>query len=87
MGLGKTLSMLGLIASDLAVDPSDPTTATGVSAVDSSDRTLIVVPPPCKLAELVASNAAKVNSALVLIEWERQFKEYGIDTLRGDGLI
>jgi hypothetical protein len=49
MGLGKTLSMIGLIAYDIIIDRSIPSTLTGVSAVSSSDHTLVVVPPPCKL--------------------------------------
>jgi SNF2 family DNA or RNA helicase len=48
MGLGKTLSMISLIASDLLVDQSDPNSVTGANAEDSSGRTLIVVPPPRK---------------------------------------
>ncbi|KAL7936951.1 SNF2 family N-terminal domain-containing protein [Trichoderma chlorosporum] len=46
MGLGKTLSMISLIASDLLVDRSDPNSITGANAEESSGRTLIVVPPP-----------------------------------------
>lgn len=49
MGLGKTLSIIGLIAYDITIDRSNPSTLTGVSAVSSSDQTLVVVPPPCKL--------------------------------------
>ncbi|UKZ46479.1 hypothetical protein TrVGV298_000683 [Trichoderma virens] len=46
MGLGKTLSMISLIASDLLVDRNDPNSITGANAEESSGRTLIVVPPP-----------------------------------------
>jgi SWI/SNF-related matrix-associated actin-dependent regulator of chromatin subfamily A3 len=48
MGLGKTLSMISLIASDLLLDPNDPSSLTGAAAEDLSGRTLIVVPPPRK---------------------------------------
>ncbi|KAL7799056.1 SNF2 family N-terminal domain-containing protein [Trichoderma ceciliae] len=46
MGLGKTLSMISLIATDLLVDRNDPSSVTGADAEESSGRTLIVVPPP-----------------------------------------
>ncbi|KKO99582.1 hypothetical protein THAR02_08316 [Trichoderma harzianum] len=46
MGLGKTLSMISLVASDLLVDRNDPSSITGANAEESSGRTLIVVPPP-----------------------------------------
>ncbi|KAM0511546.1 hypothetical protein ACHAPE_009799 [Trichoderma viride] len=46
MGLGKTLSMISLIASDLLIDPNDPSSLTGAAAEDSTGCTLIVVPPP-----------------------------------------
>ncbi|UKZ62119.1 uncharacterized protein TrAtP1_003379 [Trichoderma atroviride] len=46
MGLGKTLSMMALIASDLLFDPNDPSSLTGAAAEDSTGCTLIVVPPP-----------------------------------------
>ncbi|KAL7942167.1 SNF2 family N-terminal domain-containing protein [Trichoderma barbatum] len=46
MGLGKTLSMISLIAYDLLVDRNAPDTITGANAEESSGRTLIVVPPP-----------------------------------------
>ncbi|EHK45147.1 hypothetical protein TRIATDRAFT_39079, partial [Trichoderma atroviride IMI 206040] len=46
MGLGKTLSMMSLIASDLLFDPNDPSSLTGAAAEDSTGCTLIVVPPP-----------------------------------------
>ncbi|KAL6830835.1 SNF2 family N-terminal domain-containing protein [Trichoderma sp. SZMC 28015] len=46
MGLGKTLSMISLVASDLLVDKNDPSSITGANAEESSGRTLIVVPPP-----------------------------------------
>lgn len=48
MGLGKTLSMISLVASDLLVDRNDPNSITGANAEESSGRTLIVVPPPRK---------------------------------------
>lgn len=53
MGLGKTLSMIGLIAYDIAVDRSNPSTLTGAGAVDSSEQTLIVVPAPCERTQLL----------------------------------
>lgn len=46
MGLGKTLSMISLIASDLLLNIQDPSSITGANAEESSGRTLIVVPPP-----------------------------------------
>ncbi|PON22550.1 hypothetical protein TGAM01_v208634 [Trichoderma gamsii] len=46
MGLGKTLSMISLVASDLLFDPNDPSSLTGAAAEDSTGCTLIVVPPP-----------------------------------------
>lgn len=46
MGLGKTLSMISLIASDLLVNRNDPNSLVGANAEESSGRTLIVVPPP-----------------------------------------
>ncbi|KAL6878767.1 SNF2 family N-terminal domain-containing protein [Trichoderma novae-zelandiae] len=46
MGLGKTLSMISLIASDLLLNRSDPNSVIGANAEESSGRTLIVVPPP-----------------------------------------
>lgn len=45
MGLGKTLSMASLIAYDAEVS-GNAGSPTGVHAVDSSDQTLVVVPPP-----------------------------------------
>jgi SNF2 family DNA or RNA helicase len=48
MGLGKTLSMMALIATDLQFDQNDPSSVTGASAEESSGHTLIVVPPPRK---------------------------------------
>lgn len=45
MGLGKTLSMISLIASDALLSRHSES-PTGVSAVSSSDQTLVVVPPP-----------------------------------------
>ena len=46
MGLGKTLSMISLIATDLLVNRNDPSSLMGANAEESSGRTLIVVPPP-----------------------------------------
>ncbi|KAL7814678.1 SNF2 family N-terminal domain-containing protein [Trichoderma aethiopicum] len=46
MGLGKTLSMISLIASDLLLNIQHPSSITGANAEESSGRTLIVVPPP-----------------------------------------
>ncbi|PTB69763.1 hypothetical protein BBK36DRAFT_1188398 [Trichoderma citrinoviride] len=46
MGLGKTLSMISLIATDLLVNRNDPNSLIGAHAEKSSGRTLIVVPPP-----------------------------------------
>lgn len=46
MGLGKTLSMIALIACDLYVDRDDPRSIAGANTEVSSGRTLIVVPPP-----------------------------------------
>ncbi|KAL7824115.1 SNF2 family N-terminal domain-containing protein [Trichoderma gracile] len=46
MGLGKTLSMISLIASDLLVNKNDPNSIIGANSEESSGRTLIVVPPP-----------------------------------------
>ncbi|KAL6906931.1 SNF2 family N-terminal domain-containing protein [Trichoderma evansii] len=46
MGLGKTLSIISLIASDLLLDQNDLSSITGPNAEDSSGCTLIVVPPP-----------------------------------------
>jgi hypothetical protein len=49
MGLGKTLSMIALAASD-ADNPQmdDASTSPGVLGEDSNGVTLIIVPPPCK---------------------------------------
>lgn len=49
MGLGKSLSMIALIAYDVHVDDNDPSSRPGVALEESSGRTLIIVPPPCKL--------------------------------------
>jgi SNF2 family DNA or RNA helicase len=46
MGLGKTLSMIALIASDTQYDHSDTSHLSGLEAEESSGRTLIIVPPP-----------------------------------------
>jgi len=48
MGLGKTLSMISLIASDINLDHSDLSNLSGVDTEESSGRTLVIVPPPCK---------------------------------------
>ncbi|KAM0461239.1 hypothetical protein ACHAPV_004557 [Trichoderma viride] len=57
MGLGKTLSMISLIASDLLFDPNDPSSLTGAAAEDSSGCTLIVVPPPQQLKQHIFLNS------------------------------
>ncbi|KAF4985603.1 hypothetical protein FDECE_16440 [Fusarium decemcellulare] len=46
MGLGKSLSMIALIACDLQLDLGDPSSLSGADAEKSSGRTLVVVPPP-----------------------------------------
>lgn len=50
MGLGKTLSMLSLVACDMHLDYTDPDSLSTADLEESSGRTLIVVPPSCKLA-------------------------------------
>jgi SWI/SNF-related matrix-associated actin-dependent regulator of chromatin subfamily A3 len=45
MGLGKTLSLTSLIAYDAEIS-GNASPPTGIHAVDSSDQTLVVVPPP-----------------------------------------
>lgn len=80
MGLGKTLSMISLVASDLLVDRNDPNSITGANAEESSGRTLIVVPPP---RELNTTNLSGLNSLqrlniphkTVLDSWEEQLKQ------------
>ena len=49
MGLGKTLSMIALIASDIHSDYTDTSSLSGADAEESSGRTLVIVPPPCML--------------------------------------
>lgn len=44
MGLGKTLTMISLVASDVQPQESDM----DIDDVTTSATTLIVVPPPCK---------------------------------------
>ncbi|KAI0600378.1 SNF2 family N-terminal domain-containing protein [Biscogniauxia sp. FL1348] len=46
MGLGKTLSMIALIASDIHMDYTDPSSLSGTATEESSGRTLVIVPPP-----------------------------------------
>ncbi|KAI5465359.1 SNF2 family N-terminal domain-containing protein [Mariannaea sp. PMI_226] len=46
MGLGKTLSMIALIAYDVRVDDSDPVSLSGVDVEESSGKTLVIVPAP-----------------------------------------
>ncbi|KAH6880475.1 SNF2 family N-terminal domain-containing protein [Thelonectria olida] len=46
MGLGKTLSMIALIACDLRVDDADPASLPGVDIEESSGKTLVILPPP-----------------------------------------
>ncbi|KAM5354529.1 hypothetical protein ACJ41O_001176 [Fusarium nematophilum] len=45
MGLGKSLSMIALIACDLQLDLKDPSSLSGADAEESSGRTLVIVPP------------------------------------------
>lgn len=80
MGLGKTLSMISLIASDLLVNRSDPSSITGANAEDSSGRTLIVVPPPresnCQRSSFVIYfESLTVRFISVLDSWEEQLKQ------------
>ncbi|KAG5791430.1 hypothetical protein H9Q69_009507 [Fusarium xylarioides] len=46
MGLGKTLSMIALVASDVRADDIEPSSLPGVDIEVSSAKTLIIVPAP-----------------------------------------
>ncbi|KAH7303098.1 SNF2 family N-terminal domain-containing protein [Stachybotrys elegans] len=46
MGLGKTLSMIALIACDVRVDDSDPVSLPEIDVEESSGKTLVIVPAP-----------------------------------------
>ncbi|KAI1501806.1 SNF2 family N-terminal domain-containing protein [Biscogniauxia marginata] len=46
MGLGKTLSMIALIASDIYLDYTDLSSLSRADSEESSERTLVIVPPP-----------------------------------------
>lgn len=48
MGLGKTLSMIALIACDVRVDDSDLASLPRVDDEESSGKTLVIVPAPCR---------------------------------------
>lgn len=48
MGLGKTLSMIALIACDLQIDLNNKSSLSRADSVESSGRTLIIVPPSCE---------------------------------------
>lgn len=79
MGLGKTLSMISLVASDLLVDRNDPNSITGANAEESSGRTLIVVPPP-RESEYQQSTPFYAlewlkSHNIVLDSWEEQLKQ------------
>lgn len=50
MGLGKTLSMIALIASDIHLDYTDLSSLSGTDTEESSGRTLVIVPPPCRFS-------------------------------------
>ena len=79
MGLGKTLSMISLIASDIDLDHTDPSSLSGADTEESSGRTLVIVPPPCKLA--TAKNSDDILTLdTVLSTWEEQLTEYTIQT-------
>lgn len=58
MGLGKTLTMISLVASDVQTHES----VMDVDDVTTSTTTLIVVPPPCKsLIESIQRRFSIVN--------------------------
>ena len=48
MGLGKTLSMIALIASDIHLDYKDLSSLPGANIKKSSGQTLVIVPPSCR---------------------------------------
>lgn len=48
MGLGKTLSMIALIASDTQYSYADMSPPSGANSEESSGQTLVIVPPPCR---------------------------------------
>lgn len=48
MGLGKTLSMIGLVACDVRAEDIEPSSLPGVDIEVSSGKTLIIVPAPCE---------------------------------------
>jgi hypothetical protein len=53
MGLGKTLTMISLVATD--PEPSDPNqelSSGDPEACPSTSATLIIVPPPCTLYDV-----------------------------------
>jgi len=81
MGLGKTLTMIALIASDAQTLASgDPSSVTGVLGEESCDLTLVIVPPACespcapmtqRLGKRISNTATFV---VVLGTWEDELK-------------
>lgn len=57
MGLGKTLTMISLVASDYQAHES----VLDIDDVTASTTTLIIVPPPCKL--MIESAQARLSIA------------------------
>ena len=75
MGLGKTLSMIALIASDIHLDYTDPSSLSGANIEKSSGRTLVIVPPPCRFNNHKIVTIAWLIGVIVLGTWEEQLTE------------
>lgn len=75
MGLGKSLSMIALIAYDVHPHDNDPSSRPAVDREESSGQTLVIVPPPCKLPMEGEDNFFVANEDAVLSTWEGQLKE------------
>lgn len=50
MGLGKTLSMIALIAADKEIDTANDSLVAQDTQINRLDSTLVVVPLSCKIA-------------------------------------
>jgi hypothetical protein len=76
MGLGKTLAMIALIASDAynpMLDYSD--NPLGVLGAESSGITLVIVPPACEWQQ--PRNTGRIaDQQAVLGTWEEELRRY-----------
>jgi len=85
MGLGKTLTMIALIASDVHSPTfGDSSTPIGVNDEKSCGLTLVIVPPACECSntevqEVSAGWIEGADSHLVLGTWEHELKMCVID--------